>query len=312
MVGGAQFMSSFGPGRYEAFVCVDWMLDYDIGTASNSSTSLKLGDVGGFDLADPVGGGVGSGMIQEWGAYVNSFPTQGSVHLTQLYGGTSFPSPTLSSVQVLLISHLTGSEQGILLTFAPNPSKSKPSTILARVGVSFISTSKACANAESEIPDPSGGGVWDFEGVRDSAKRAWNDVGVLGGVKVGLGVPSTASGDGSESQTGVMLSGMDPSTESVTSTSTLGTSSIIERRAAKSSSTTSPSASVSAPSSSSSAAPGSGSGAQLDKDTVELFYSSLYRTHIVPADCKPDSPLGMKMLKKFLVRYWREPELELH
>jgi putative alpha-1,2-mannosidase len=49
-------------------------------------------------------------------------------------------------------------------------------TILARVGVSFISTDQACANAESEIPD------FDFDSVTATSRSAWNDI--LGRIQV--------------------------------------------------------------------------------------------------------------------------------
>jgi putative alpha-1,2-mannosidase len=39
--------------------------------------------------------------------------------------------------------------------------------ILARVGVSFISSAQACSNAEKEIP------AFDFDGVKQSAEDAW-------------------------------------------------------------------------------------------------------------------------------------------
>ena len=78
-----------------------------------------------------------------------------------------------------------------------------PTSILVRVGVSFISTDQACANAEQEIP------AFDFAQVQADSRAAWNEL--LGRVQV------------------------DPS--------------------------------------------------GVDYDAVELFYSSLYRTHIVPADC---------------------------
>lgn len=41
--------------------------------------------------------------------------------------------------------------------------------ILVRVGVSFISSEKACQNAETEIPD------FDFEKVREAAEAAWRE-----------------------------------------------------------------------------------------------------------------------------------------
>jgi predicted alpha-1,2-mannosidase len=43
-------------------------------------------------------------------------------------------------------------------------------TILARMGVSFISTDQACSNAEKEIPGPD----FDFDGLVASARDAWS------------------------------------------------------------------------------------------------------------------------------------------
>ena len=105
-------MSSFGPGRYNAFVCVDWMLDYDI-PASNSSSSGN-----GITSGGPSGG-ISTGMIEEYGAYINSFPTMGSVQLSQLYGGESFfpipshflPSPSSSCSPHLFAPPLTRKQQ---------------------------------------------------------------------------------------------------------------------------------------------------------------------------------------------------------
>lgn len=42
-------------------------------------------------------------------------------------------------------------------------------SVIARVGVSFISVEKACSNAQSEIPD------FDFEGVLHAAQDAWEE-----------------------------------------------------------------------------------------------------------------------------------------
>ena len=43
-------------------------------------------------------------------------------------------------------------------------------TILARIGVSFISSSQACANAEAEIPD------FDFEATRAASEAQWAEL----------------------------------------------------------------------------------------------------------------------------------------
>lgn len=62
------------------------------------------------------------------------------------------------------------------MTFAPVPSAGKTSSILARVGVSLISTAQACANAESEIPD------FDFARVQRESRAQWNEL--LGRIQV--------------------------------------------------------------------------------------------------------------------------------
>lgn len=49
-------------------------------------------------------------------------------------------------------------------------------SILARVGVSFISPDQACANAEEEIPD------FNLDRVRSSARAQWNEL--LGRIQV--------------------------------------------------------------------------------------------------------------------------------
>lgn len=67
------------------------------------------------------------------------------------------------------------SELGALLTFPPSPS-GVSTTILARVGVSFISTDQACANAEEEIPD------FDFDGTVAASQAQWAEL--LGRVQV--------------------------------------------------------------------------------------------------------------------------------
>ncbi|KAI0922609.1 hypothetical protein AcV5_009537 [Taiwanofungus camphoratus] len=100
----------------------------------------------GFDLGKPV----------EYGAWLGDYPVKQSVNINQLYFGFR-------------------DELGALFTFAPNPNGT--TAILARVGVSFISTAQACSNAEEEIPD------FDFDGVQSEARAQWNEI--LGRVQVG-------------------------------------------------------------------------------------------------------------------------------
>ncbi|KAJ3533543.1 hypothetical protein NMY22_g7290 [Coprinellus aureogranulatus] len=159
ITGGAEFAASFGPGRYQAFVC---------------ATFKGVG----YELGKPT----------EYGIWLNNYPTTGTTSSAQVYLGFQ-------------------PELGGIFTFNPSPN-SEVTSILARVGVSFISTTQACKNAEEEIPD------YDFERVHREARDSWNEL--LGRVQVDT--------------TGV------------------------------------------------------------ERGTVELFYSSLYRTHIAPADYTGENP----------------------
>jgi len=133
VIGGASFAASFGPGRYNAFTCVDFRGE-------------------GFDLQKPT----------EWGAWLVDTPVLGTTNVAQIY-----------------LSFLN--EAGGLLTFPPAPEGTQ-TKILARVGVSLISTEQACQNAEEEIPD------FDFERVHQDNRATWNDL--LGRVQVDMtGVP---------------------------------------------------------------------------------------------------------------------------
>lgn len=132
----------------------------------------------GYDLGEPV----------EYGAWLGNFPIKGSTDINQLYYGFI-------------------DELGALFRFKPAPGGG-PTTILVRVGVSFISSAQACSNAAQEIPD------WKFDGVHKTSRAKWNEL--LGRVQV------------------------DPT--------------------------------------------------GVDLETVKLFYSSLYRTHISPADYTGENP----------------------
>ncbi|EGO04001.1 glycoside hydrolase family 92 protein [Serpula lacrymans var. lacrymans S7.3] len=161
VTGGARFQASFGPGRYNAYTCIDFKGE-------------------GYNFTSPA----------EYGVWIGDNPVQYSTNIIQVYTGFI-------------------SETGGLLTFPPASNDSSlPTTILARVGVSFISPEQACANAEDEIPD------FDFDGTVQQSRAAWNDI--LTRVQVDT--------------TGV------------------------------------------------------------DNETVSLLYSSLYRTHIVPADYTDENP----------------------
>ncbi|KAI8996644.1 glycoside hydrolase family 92 protein [Trametes punicea] len=170
-------------------------MDLDPDTArvtggAHFEASFGPGRYHAFTCVDFKGDGYDLGPPKEYGAWLGNFPVKQSVAITQLY--TSFTD-----------------ELGALFTFAPNENgKSWTTSILARVGVSFISSEQACANAEEDIPD------FDFEGVRSASRAQWSEL--LGRVQV------------------------DPS--------------------------------------------------DVDPEIVELFYSSMYRTHISPADYTGENP----------------------
>ncbi|TRM61596.1 glycoside hydrolase family 92 protein [Schizophyllum amplum] len=65
-------------------------------------------------------------------------------------------------------------ESGALISYAGTPTE-----ITIRVGVSFVSTAQACANAEAEIGDAT------FDEVRDAAKVLWNEK--LGRIEIDVG-----------------------------------------------------------------------------------------------------------------------------
>ncbi|KAJ6582482.1 glycoside hydrolase family 92 protein [Mycena vulgaris] len=129
MMASANFATSFGPGRYNAYTCVDFKGE-------------------GYAFAGPT----------EWGPYKINYPDKNGVDLSQHY-------------------YSWGSEHGGLLSFPPDTgSADGTTTILARVGVSFISAAQACTNAEAEL------GHWDFARVVSDSEDQWRDI--LGRVQV--------------------------------------------------------------------------------------------------------------------------------
>ncbi|KAF8876853.1 glycoside hydrolase family 92 protein [Infundibulicybe gibba] len=152
------------------------------------AASFGPGRYSAFTCVSFKGEGFTLGKPTEYGVWLADFPVRGTTNILQVYYGFR-------------------DQLGALFTFPPAPS-GKQTVILARVGVSLISSAQACANAEEEIPD------FDFERVHQANRAQWNDL--LGRVQVDTtGVP---------------------------------------------------------------------------RETTELFYSSLYRSHISPADYTGENP----------------------
>ncbi|KAF9229643.1 glycoside hydrolase family 92 protein [Gyrodon lividus] len=149
-----------------------------------------------YTCVDFKGDGYTFDSPAEYGVYAGNEPVQYSTQLSQLYHGKYEASCFVT-------------EMGALLSFTPSSNSSEETTtILARVGVSFLSSDQACYNAESEIPN------FDFDGTWTTARNAWND----------------------------LLSRIQVDTQGI------------------------------------------------DSEIVDLFYSSLYRTHIAPADYTGENP----------------------
>ncbi|EJD01967.1 glycoside hydrolase family 92 protein [Fomitiporia mediterranea MF3/22] len=170
------------------FMTVDPNTGHVVGGAEFAA-SFGPGRYSVFACFDFRGDGYNFTAPTEYGSWLGNFPVRFATNLNQVYFGFV-------------------SELGALLTFPPNPSPDSTTTILARVGVSFISTDQACANAESEIPD------FNFDETVAASQSQWKDI--LNRVQVNT--------------------------------------------------------------------------TDVDDETVELLYSSLYRTHISPADYTGENP----------------------
>ncbi|KAF9259596.1 glycoside hydrolase family 92 protein [Marasmius fiardii PR-910] len=151
------------------------------------TASFGPGSYRAFMCADFKGEGFDLGAPVEFGVWLGNFPIKGATNLKQVYAGFR-------------------DEVGALFGFKKAPSGS--TRVLARVGVSFISSEQACRNAEEDIPD------FDFDRIHQANRAQWNDL--LGRIQVDT--------------TGV------------------------------------------------------------SEDTVKLFYSSVYRSYISPADYSGENP----------------------
>jgi predicted alpha-1,2-mannosidase len=115
-------------------------------------SSFGAGRYKAFACVDFKGDGFNMSAPTEYGPYKINYPDLWGTDIQQHY---------LSWNQ----------DMGALETFSRNPNAvNKSTSILARVGISFISIDQACHNAESEIGD------WDFNQVVEDSKAQWNDI----------------------------------------------------------------------------------------------------------------------------------------
>ena len=142
-------------------------------------THVLIGQYNAFTCVTFKGEGFTLGAPTEYGVWSGDKPIRNT---------TTVPPVPGEALVYLGIWHCKinynfnlGSEVGALLTFPPSSGGGK-TTILARVGVSFISRAQACSNANSEIPD------FNFESVHSANRAQWNEL--LGRIQVDTtGVP---------------------------------------------------------------------------------------------------------------------------
>lgn len=79
-------------------------------------------------------------------------------------------TPNTTTLSFPLVSTPYTLQAGALLSFDTSNTTDMSNSVLARFGVSFISTDQACSNAEEEIPD------WDWDGVQTASREKWEDV----------------------------------------------------------------------------------------------------------------------------------------
>ncbi|KAI0083758.1 glycosyl hydrolase family 92-domain-containing protein [Irpex rosettiformis] len=124
------YLQSYGTDNYTAFACYDFTPPSQVSANANQS-------------------------LVNFGTYT-SVSSQNKANVTISANSTSLSFP--------FAGKSLGIETGALLQFSGS------NTVLARFGVSFISTDQACANAEAEVPD------WNWNSVQQASRRAWEDV----------------------------------------------------------------------------------------------------------------------------------------
>lgn len=81
----------------------------------------------------------------------------------------SLSSTTDMSLEYPFTSTVSPIQAGGLVAF-------NATQVVARYGVSFISSAQACSNAEEEIPTPSDGTTWDWDAIVAASNDAWETI----------------------------------------------------------------------------------------------------------------------------------------
>lgn len=110
-----------------------------------------------YDFLPPTT--VSSQPLLQFATYKSTTTNSSAITITS--NTTSLSFPLVSSPYTL--------QAGALLSFDTS-NTSTTNSVLARFGVSFISTDQACSNAEEEISD------WDWDEVQSASREQWEDV----------------------------------------------------------------------------------------------------------------------------------------
>ncbi|KAF5366597.1 hypothetical protein D9758_008976 [Tetrapyrgos nigripes] len=157
------------PDSEQNHIVVD--LAHDLGR-SFSGGSIAITSDGRVELS----GSYGTDNYTAYACYDFTPPSSLSPQPIVKFG--TFKSDSVSNTSSITVTPSDNSSISLSFPFTSSVSKIEAggllsfnaSSITARFGVSFISSSQACANAEEEVPD------WDFDGIREASRSSWETV----------------------------------------------------------------------------------------------------------------------------------------
>ncbi|KAJ7750399.1 glycosyl hydrolase family 92-domain-containing protein [Mycena maculata] len=151
------------------FVVID--LTNDLGRSFSGGT-LSIAPAGRVQLSGTFLQSYGLSNYTAFACY-DFTPPQGSQPISQFgtYQSTTLTSPNnititpeTTNLNFPFTATVSPEQAGALISFT------NTKTVVARFGVSMISSEQACSNAEEEVPD------WDFDAVQSASASAWEDV----------------------------------------------------------------------------------------------------------------------------------------
>ncbi|THU85126.1 hypothetical protein K435DRAFT_764443 [Dendrothele bispora CBS 962.96] len=150
-------------------------LAHDLGRSFSGGT-ISMSSDGRVELSGIYLQSYGLDNYTVFGCY--DFTPPSSLPSQPITNFGTFQSTSTSDPTDIVITPSNSSTASLSFPFTSSVSKIEAgglvsfnaSTVTARFGVSFISSSQACANAEEEVPD------WDFDGIRETSRTSWESV----------------------------------------------------------------------------------------------------------------------------------------